>query len=261
MVCRNQLTALMVAVGLCLSLVATGRAQQPPAAGEAPSRWIDAQTVGVVRVKVAELLRSTTPERVSQAMQQAGLDAAAAAELQQIEQRVRLLGEQFVQAGGDEVWLVLSLADVRAGAPLIIVRGAADRDTSGLGTWLQAQPQALEAPGLQVSQVDANTWLVAHPSTLQRLTQLQPDERPELVSATTALRPYPVSVILALGAEQRRIIRETLPPLPEPWHDATGELLADGIRWCALSANPGARSKCNHGWKPATRPRPARCKA
>ena len=78
--------------------------------------------MGVVRVKVAELLRSTTPERVSQAMQQTGLDAAAAAELQQVERRVRLLGEQFVQAGGDEVWLVLSLAHVRAGAPLIIVR-------------------------------------------------------------------------------------------------------------------------------------------
>ncbi len=162
------------------------------------------------------------------------------AEFRQIEQHVRQTAEQFLQAGGGEVWLVASLADVQAGAPLIIVRGAADRDTSRLATWLQAQPKTLEAPGLQVSQVDANTWLVAHPRTLQRVAAMRADERPELTEAIAALSQYPVSAVLAPGADQRRVIRETLPPLPEPWREVTGDLLADGIRWSALTLNPAA---------------------
>ncbi len=240
MICRIRLSELTVASGICLALISAGVAQQTPPAGQELGRWIDAQTVAVVRIRIADVLQGMTPERLAHTLEQAGLETARVAEFRQIEQHVRQTAEQFLQAGGGEVWLVLSLADIQAGAPLTIVRGAADRDTSRLATWLQAQPKTLEAPGLQVSQVDANTWLVAHPKTLQRVAAMRADERPELTEAIASLSQYPVSAVLAPGADQRRVIRETLPPLPDPWREVTGDLLADGIRWSALTLNPAA---------------------
>ena len=200
---------------LALALIPIGVAQQP-LAGQEVSRWIDEQTVALVRIDVESLLSSFSPEKVQRLLDQAGLQPDQTAPVLAIGQHVNELGQQLLQAGGAEIWLVLSLADVPRGSPLIVVRGSTDRDASQLMPWLEAHRAALGSESFQVKKHDELTCLVALPETLQRASRLAPDERSELAPALAAAGKGPVCAVLILSRDQRRVIRETLPSFPRP---------------------------------------------
>jgi len=99
-----------------------------------------------------------------------------------------------------------------------------------------------------------DAWLLLGTErTVSRYAQLhgQPARTPR-ADLTTALGPEAndsegvsgeAFVILAPGADARRVIRELLPPQPAPWGELTGTLLADGLHYARLSLRLQATPK------------------
>ncbi len=220
-----------------ISCCLTGAIQAQSATAEVGiSRWLEGETIGVVRCDIERLSQSLSSDHLQDMIDRVGLDASMREAAQAIEQHARRLLNEFREAGGREVWILLNPIDLACGSPLIIVRGTSDGDADRLRSWLEEQGNS----ALQVAPQDATTSMIGHPSVLERVAQMQPRDRPELTEALMTDTLPPVVAVLALGPDQRRVLRETFPPLPEPWGEVSGEFLADGIRWSRLHLDPSA---------------------
>ncbi len=236
---RNQIICASL-IGLLVSGFLAAKCVSAQSEAADMSTWIDRDAVAVIRVDVERLLETVTPDLVQQFAEQAKLEAEQVEVAKAIVERARQLGQEFSQAGGREVWCVLSVADFPMGSPLIIVRGQSDNAAKELTAWLKWLCSTQEAGNLEVVQHDPTTWLMGSPTTLQRVRAQKPVERPEFQAALAALEPQPVVGLVHLSSDQRRVLREMFPELPEPWQDINGELLADGIRGLSVRLDPRA---------------------
>jgi hypothetical protein len=60
--------------------------------------------------------------------------------------------------------------------------------------------------------------------------------RPEATEALAAVSDAGAGVIAFGEADSRRVVREMFPQLPEPFAEIDGKLLADGVKWLAVTA-------------------------
>ena len=79
--------------------------------------------------------------------------------------------------------------------------------------------------------------LVGQRPTLDRLAALKSKPRAEVTAAANAIADAPVQLLITPSADQHRVVKETMPSLPKPWDNLTGQVLSDGVQWGVLTVD------------------------
>ena len=229
---------------LLLALVATGPAVagegfDPAARAKTIAPFVDEQTVLIARVdvsrlevdaivdKAVELIRDVVPEA------QAELDTFRKDE-EQARAQLKKLQAAFRQAGGKDVYMLFSVADVdfhREPVPFLIVplgEGADDKTLAAL----------FRQTGLDVQQRLGDVLFMGNLATLSRLEALSPVQRPEIAAAFQAAGDTAAQAIFLPPKYAARVIEEMLPQLPKEIGGGPSTAITQGLLWAAVSADP-----------------------
>jgi hypothetical protein len=155
--------------------------------------------------------------------------------------------ESFISAGGRDVFLVFSLADL-PGAGFLVIPCPDESNAAALGRvlrtpeseelqdlllYLRADPQHHPMSGTRIARI-GSAYIVAPGSTVERLRKNRAVPRPELTKAFEAAGNGMAQLVLAPSADQRRIIEEMLPTLSPDFGGGSSKILTRGILWSAL---------------------------
>lgn len=226
-----------------LALLAAGPAVageqfDPAARAKAVAPFIDEQTVLIARVdlsqvevdpivdKAMELIGQVVPEALADPdkFREDGAQARA---------MLKKLQAAFRQAGGREVYLLFSMADVdfrREPAPLLIIPLAEGADAKALADLCKTV--------MDVQQRLGDVLFVGTRPTLDRLKALRPVQRPEIAAAFRAAGDSVAQAIFLPPTHAARVIEEMLPKLPEEIGDGPSTAITHGLLWAVASADP-----------------------
>jgi hypothetical protein len=219
---------------LLLAWVLTAALADQPADNDGHARtiapYLDEQVIAVARIDVMRLntqaiadlldrLRPGDPEDQA-AFRQTLIDWAA----------------KFTKSGGRELYAVISLADLPQEPPFVILPLDANADAKALAELLQARPTNGRMKGpleFEVSEKMGQVIFAGSKRTRERLRSLKAALRPELAVAFAAAGNASLQMLLLPSTDVRRVVEETLPPLPfAPVADGS-KTLSHGIRWAA----------------------------
>lgn len=231
----------LVAVALfAVAPVLAAEKFDPAERAKAVAPYLDDQAIAVAHVdptridpaaavaKLAELIKPTAEQR-------AEMDAG-------VKVMEGLLAE-FKEAGGTDIYAVLSLADVPRSPPFFIVRvkeGGAPRSIARLFMSGPGGPGRDAPPGrgpFEVAEPLGNVVFAGSKAALERVKSLKAEPRPELAKAFEAAGDTAAQVVVVPTADNRKVIRDSLPQLPPEIGGGSGGALADGVQWAAIGLN------------------------
>ncbi len=224
-----------------LALLAAGPAVaaekfDPAARAKIVAPFIDEQTVLIARVvvsrlevdalfdKAAELIRDLVPEERTE------LDRVREEEKRAI---LKKLQAAFCQAGGKEVYLLFSVADVDFHSnpvPFLIVPLGEKADEKALVALFRQT-------GLDVQQRLGDVLFVGSRATLSRLKALSPVQRPEIAAAFEAAGDTAAQAVLLPPKYAARVIEEMLPDLPKEIGGGPSTAITQGLLWAVVAAD------------------------
>jgi len=145
----------------------------------------------------------------------------------------------FAQAGGKEVYVLLSLADVSMAPPhelplTFIVPLPEGSDGKAMATVLGAIP-------LEAKERLGGVFFVGSRAALERVKQGKPEVRPELARAFEAAGDSTAQVLLLPPKYARRVIEELMPTLPKVIGEGPSTIITDGLLWAAAGIDPPPR--------------------
>jgi len=145
----------------------------------------------------------------------------------------------FVQAGGKDVYVLLSLADVSVAPPhqlplTFIVPLPAGSDGKAMASVLGAIP-------LEAKQRIGGVFFAGSRAALERAKQGKPEVRPELAKAFAAAGDSTAQVLLLPPKYTRRVIEELMPALPKVIGGGPSTIITDGLLWAAAGVDPPPR--------------------
>jgi prepilin-type processing-associated H-X9-DG protein len=149
--------------------------------------------------------------------------------------------DRFTKAGGKDLYLVLSLADLPQSAPFVIVPLGANADARVIANLLGSGQPAV-APGkrdaspvaAEVCEAIDGVVFAGSKAERQRLRTFRAAPRPDLAKAFSAAGDTTAQVILLSSNDIRRAIQDTLPQLPGELGGGPSTVLTRGLRWAAL---------------------------
>jgi hypothetical protein len=224
--------------------------------------FLDEQTVGVLRVDVTRLdvpalgrklidigalkksdladathkmmdvraLKKAPAGPGQQIVDASGLKEAGQAEvLADVERAVA----DFRKAGGKEVYAVFSLADMTPSSPFFVVIPVAEKADGKALRELAGRVAPFQ--GVAFEQI-GRALVGGSEATLQRLRGVKPVSFPGLEKAFAAAGDTTVQLVGVLSRDNRRVIAETLPDLPEEVTAST-EVITKGLEWAAVGAD------------------------
>lgn len=221
---RLAFSPLLLSVALSFSIIArAGGEEFRPAPGGTPAAaigsLIDAQTVAVAhadlqRLPIAELLKSVAaflPEDEN---------------LRELQPRVAEFSKQFAAAGGRDLYLVASLADLPDRSPYWLAPLAKEADAEKLSGALQPLGEVRERLG--------GVLFAGSRETLTRLKQSRGAARPELAKAFDAVEGSAAQLLVLPTADARRVVEELQPTLPAVAGGGPSTLATRGALWLAI---------------------------
>ena len=160
---------------------------------------------------------------------------AVAGPVEQARQAVQAWLDEFRQAGGGVVYLIVSLSDLGLEPPVAVVIPLADgSDAPRLGV-LSKQSGIL--PGLNAA-VLHGCLVVATDPVLERVKTLAPHTPRPLESAFTAAPAGVLQAVLLPYEDAGRVIEEFMPVLPASLGGGSSSTLTRGLVWAAISIQP-----------------------
>lgn len=144
------------------------------------------------------------------------------------------LAEQFIQAGGRDLYLVVSLADVPEQPPYWLAPLAKDADEERLGA-------LFEALGCEVRQRIGGVLFAGSREALERVEHRRAAARPEISKALAAIDGAAVQIVVAPTAEARRVVEELQPTLPLAAGGGPSTALTRGALWLSLGIDTAPR--------------------
>jgi hypothetical protein len=215
---------------LLLALLAAGPAVaaqefDPAARAKTIAPFIDEQTFALVyvdfsrlRTSFVDLLAGVIPD----------LDESEATRLKGLLLSMR---GAFMQAGGKDLYVVMSMSDLPLNRPLFVVPLSAGADEEAL-----AKVELFGLRGL-VAERARDCLLLGDHGTLARARGIQPDPRPELAGAFRAAGDTAAQAVLIPPKYTARVIEEMLPTLPPEIGDGPSSVITRGLTWAVASAN------------------------
>jgi len=222
-------------VPLLVLIVVSGvvHAEQPfdPAArAETIAPFMDEQTIAIGHVDLSRIEVDPLIDKFIELVPEAAIE----------EDKMRAAARQFHAAfrsnGFTDLYMVVSLADVPQAPPFFILPSTNQSDLDGL---LEACPQLktfAENENRRVEPLDDVLYLGSS-RALERIRRGQPDTRLELAEAFRAAGDTAVQLLLLPTADDRRVVEELLPTLPEEVGGGPSTILTRGLLWAAAGVN------------------------
>jgi hypothetical protein len=218
---------------LVLLMPAIALAQEPDAAAANTAArlapLIDEQTVAIARLNLTKLDLEATLKFVQELAPQDEADFAQ--QLQSAQAQGAKMKRALEGAGIDEIYAIVSLADVPANPPFLVVFPKRDVEAARPGMALLSELTRLEPISIR------GDYVFAPKPVQERLVSLKSVPRPEFATAFAAAgNDATLTVALAPSADTRRVLAEMLPRLPDEVGGGSGRTLGEGITWIALAA-------------------------
>jgi len=215
---------LVIALTLALVLPAAAADNDAETHAKTIAPFLDEQTFAVVRLdltkaKAGDLLAAFGPFT--------GMEAAGAKDLETALDR--WLGD-FAKAGGREVYLVFSLADV-PDFPFVVVPLAEGADADKIADLLKIGFGPL---GGRPGEKRGSAVFAGSPAAGDRLRSLKPAARPELATAFAAAGDGIVQAAVIPPPHLARVFDEMMPVLPKEAGGGPSKPLTHGLKWAAL---------------------------
>jgi hypothetical protein len=141
----------------------------------------------------------------------------------------KALAAQITEAGGRDIYLVVSLADVPERTPFVLAplgkRANADRLTEALANLPLAARQRI-----------GDVLVAGDRETLERLQRNHGSARPELTRAFEAAGDTAAQLLLLPTSDARRVLEELTPSLPAEIGGGPITVVTRGAMWLALGA-------------------------
>jgi hypothetical protein len=196
--------------------------------------FVDAEAFLIGRVDVEKLSIQDIQTRVAAIAEKITGDVSASQVVATAAQQPAQMRDAFLQAGGREVFVVVSTADIPARSPLIVVTCREPSKLAGLQKMVEQLARMGPVP-FAVEKQGERTLLVGPSQTVQRVRTMTPVTRAEVTAAAQASSDSPLQVLVTPSANQRRVLTETMPDFPPPFHQITGPVVSDGIQWAVAS--------------------------
>jgi hypothetical protein len=192
--------------------------------------FLDEQTLAVVQVDLTRATPKAAFDRWVEMLPETERSVAGSREFW------THVHEALTRAGANEVYAVISLADVPVRPPMFVVpkpaRGQTDSFIGDLTAALK------EVPKLQIADGDAAVTIASREG-LARLGQHRPAVHPELEQALAAAGDHAIRVAVVPTDDDRRVVNELLPTLPELLGGVPSTVLTRGVQWLAVGADVG----------------------
>jgi hypothetical protein len=214
-----------LALALALTVVVPAAADTGAGArAKAIAPFIDDQTFAVARLDLTKLNAAAL---VGASGPYEGIDEAGAKALQAGVER--WLGD-FAKAGGRDLYVVFSLADVPS-VPVVIVPLGDKADAKALGDLLKTP---MGPWGGWAGEKIGGAVVAGSDEAKARLRSLKPADRPDLGAAFAAAGDGPAQVALIPPPHLVRVVDEMMPALPKEVGGGSGKPLVRGLKWAAL---------------------------
>jgi len=202
----------------------------PAARAKAIAPLLDTQTIAVVHVDLTGIDVDPLVDTIEQLVPEAQGEVDR-------EEVKRVLG-RFVGAGVRELYFVVTLADVPTMPFFAAVPHAERVDRVALAAILRTI-----APGTRDERVVPfdDLLIFGHHRTIERLKSNKPDVRPELADAFRAAGDADVQILLLPSANDRRVVEELMPTLPEEIGGGPSTIVTRGVSWLALGIDAPPR--------------------
>lgn len=139
----------------------------------------------------------------------------------------RLAMAALVRAGARNVYLVVSLADVPDGSPLLVIPAENEGAAEPIIQLLRDQGLAAER--------SHEVILGGDREIVDRVKQARPVARPEIGAALSAVENGAIGVCFTPSEDQRQVFSAMLPRLPSEFGGGSTQVLAAGCRWATLN--------------------------
>jgi hypothetical protein len=156
------------------------------------------------------------------------------------EAALQLWMETFRKAGGAEIYVVGSLADVPEQPPFLIVPlrdGVKERDVADLLKQISFRTGATERLRFETCVRLDNVLFAGSPQALDRARKKPAAPRPGLADAFAAAGESAAQLLFVPSDDHRRVFREMLGQPPDRPGVPLGTILADGVHWLALGVD------------------------
>lgn len=146
----------------------------------------------------------------------------------------------LLEAGIERVYLMISLADMPHLPWYLVAPCSGPLDPQALLTKMPAdlaEPMLLrgEIVARAIDGKDSRRWLfVGAEEAFRRLEACKPRVRPELSAALAESGDSAVRILVIPHNDDRRVIEELLPTLPEPLGGGSSTVLTRGLRWASV---------------------------
>lgn len=201
-------------------------AHDPAAQAKAIAPFVDEQTIVVVRVDLGRLEADPLIDKLVQIVPD------AAAEQQQMRAGLQLLKEMFIKAGIEQLFLAGSSVDVAPRSiPLFVIIPSAGSDAQALAEKLPRPAKDWKVQPM------SGAMILGQSRVIERLKKLQPHTRPQLEEAFRAAGDSALQVLLLPSNNDRRVIEELMPHLPQEIGGGPSTTLTRGLQWLALGMN------------------------
>ena len=250
----NMLTLVLVA--WCSGALA--QQQQQQAFPQSLSPYFDDQTIAVGVGDMQRLDMDALEKEVHGMVEAMKLDKADAESLtknvRQAAGVARTWKEQFLKAGGRQVYALLSMDDLPGGIPLLIVPHGKEANVEQLKSLFVSG----NADGANVAQfaewpevvrpLDETTLFVGDTGQWERVNKGKRAPRPDILKAAGALpgcEDAAVRVVLAPSEDVRRATAGLLPPAPAAVGGGLGQVLVNGVISATLTADVAPQTSLN----------------
>ena len=243
---RTLAASLVVALFAAATPAAAPKAEYDPAAlARTVAPFLDEQTLLVGH---ADLTRVDVAAAFGKLFALAGeMPEDLAGELKGARDLAAKFVADMTAAGATDVFLVVSLADVPEEPLLLVVplgKGADERAIRGLlysgrPDGPTSRPANSSRRGRPRTQVNVHRRAVVRCNwpVWQRVREMTPHRRPELARAFAAAGDSAAQLLVLPTADNRRVIEEMLPELPEEIGGGPSTALTQGLLWAAVGVN------------------------
>jgi hypothetical protein len=241
----TSIRTLLVVIG---TLVTSRAALQAQPTADAIAPFLDEATVAVVRVDVERIEPAALAKLVQSAASRPEATDRFAAYLTTLRTQLRDLG-------ATEVFAVYSLHDVVGQSPYLLVPARDSAAATRLAAWVfSGDPNGptSETPGRAAAGAPGSRFEVSAPigtvvvcgsrTVWTRIRNGEGPARPTWKPALAATADAAISLTVAPTADQRRVIAEMLPKLPDDVGGLSGAELAAGVQWLASAIDPASQS-------------------
>ncbi|HEY1859310.1 MAG TPA: DUF1559 domain-containing protein [Gemmataceae bacterium] len=221
-----RITAMILALAFVVPAAAAEKKFDPDVPAKAIAPYLDDQVFGIGH---ADLTRIDFDKALAFFKE---LGKFEGKEIDEPSRQAREWLTAFLKAGGKDIYLVLSMADIPNTEPFFVVPMAEKANEEELA-------KLVGMGGQMKYLVIKKALVVGNEKTIDRLQDQKPAERPEVAKAFAAAGDTAAQFLLIPTEDSRKVIEQVAPPeLPKELGGGSTKAFTRGVKWVAVGVNP-----------------------